>query len=274
MGTVVDVTQDTFATAVLQRSFEQPVLVDFYAQWCGPCQLLKPMLEGLTQEYNFVLAKVDIDQQPELAQAFQVEGVPDVRIATQGTLQAGFVGMLPEAQVRELLQRLGLASGLEQGLAQLAKIQADQGWAAAQPHLDRLLAEFPHHLDLQLQAVQIYLQQQLWEAAEAILAPLDPKERGSRDRVAGLRGLLALRAIGEEDPAAEDVVATGYRQACQAAITGDYDRALEGFLTVVRRDRTYRQDGARKAMLTLFQVLGDDHRLTTGYRKQLMQALY
>ncbi|MEB3268642.1 MAG: thioredoxin domain-containing protein, partial [Leptolyngbya sp.] len=112
MAQVLEVTSPTFEETVLEASLERPVVVDFYAQWCGPCQMLKPLLEDLAAEYDFTLAKVDIDQNPELARIYQVQGVPDVKVAVQGQLQSGFVGMLPEPQLREWLQTLGLQSGL------------------------------------------------------------------------------------------------------------------------------------------------------------------
>ena len=116
MGVSVEVDSATFATEVLEASYQKPVLVDFFAQWCGPCKMLKPMLEALAQEYDFVLAKIDIDQSPDLAHTYKVEGVPDVRVVTQGDVNPGFVGVLPEPQLREFLRNLSLKSELDLGL--------------------------------------------------------------------------------------------------------------------------------------------------------------
>lgn len=275
MGTVVEVSQESFQDDVLQPSFEGPVVVDFYAQWCGPCQLLKPMLESLSQEYDFLLAKVDIDQNPQLAQAFRVEGVPDVRLISDGQVHPWFVGVLAEADIRKRLQELGLSSALESGLSRLADLQIQQGWDATRQELQRLLEQFPGNLDLQIQAAQLYMQHDEWANAEAILAQTQPKERSLVARVEGMRGLMNFRHMSQElANEASTPPAKTFLQACQATLAGDYEAALEGFLAVVRSDRSYRDDGARKAMLTLFQVLGDDHPLTMSYRKQLMQALY
>ena len=101
-----DVNQSTFLAEVLEKSHQTPVVVDFFATWCGPCQMLKPLLEKLVPEYGLVLAKVDIDENPGLAQEYGVSGVPDVRIVVDGLVQPGFVGMLPEPKLREMLQRL------------------------------------------------------------------------------------------------------------------------------------------------------------------------
>jgi putative thioredoxin len=272
MGQSIVVNQAEFEQAVVQQSFEQPVLVDFFATWCGPCQLLKPMLEKLTQEYDFTLAKVDIDQNPELARAFRVEGVPDVRIVTQGQVQEGFVGVLSEPQIRELLGKLGLRSPLEDDLAALAAAQASGDLERVIPALTALLTRYPDNGPVLLLAAKVYLGQGDRALAEDYLAMIDPSDRAAAAQAEGLRELLALgQALDRpENPALDDAFAA----ACQAALAEDYGGALEKFLGIVEGDRAYRNDGARKAMLAVFKLLGDSDPLTVTYRKQLMQALY
>ncbi|HSM81508.1 MAG TPA: tetratricopeptide repeat protein [Nodosilinea sp.] len=272
MGQSIVVNQAEFEQAVLQPSFEQPVLVDFFATWCGPCQLLKPMLEKLAQEYDFTLAKVDIDQNPELAKAFRVEGVPDVRIVSQGEVLEGFVGVLPEPELRELLNGLGLQSSLEQDLAVLAAAQAAGDLAAVLPALTTLLTRYPNNGQILLKAAQVYLAQGDGALAAQYLDLIDPGDRASLDQADGVRGLLALhQGLAELGDSELD---QRFRAATQAALAGDAAAALAGFLAVVECDRTYRNDGARKAMLSVFKLLGDTDPLTLTYRKRLMQALY
>ena len=272
MGQSITVNQAEFEQAVLQSSFQQPVLVDFFATWCGPCQLLKPMLETLAQEYDFTLAKVDIDQNPELAKAFGVEGVPDVRIVTQGQVQEGFVGVLPEPQLRELLNGLGLRSPLEQDLAALEAAQAADDLATVLPALATLLTRYPNNGQILLKAAQIYLAQGDDALASQYLELIDPSDRTTADQADGLRGLITLRQsladLGDGD------LDVAFGKATQAALAGDFAAALEGFLAIVEQDRTYRNDGARKAMLAVFKLLDDGNPLTATYRKRLMQALY
>ena len=272
MGQSIAVNQAEFERLVLQPSFDQPVLVDFYATWCGPCQLLKPMLEMLAQEYDFTLAKVDIDANPELAKAFGVEGVPDVRIVTQGEVQKGFVGVLPEPELRGLLANLGLQSSLSQDLAALAKAQATDDPAVIFPALTALLTRYPNNGQILLKAAQIYLIQGDDALASQYLELIDPSDRAAADMADGLRGLLTLRqSLTDLGDSALD---EAFGAAGQAALKGDFAVALEGFLGVVERDRAYRSDGARKAMLTVCKLLGNNDPLTVTYRKRLMQALY
>ena len=107
---IFDATADTFEAEVLQRSLQVPVLVDFWAAWCGPCKTLGPILEKLAAEYNgaFVLAKVDVDREQQLAAAFQVRSIPTVYLVKDGQLVDGFPGALPEGQLREFLTHHGI----------------------------------------------------------------------------------------------------------------------------------------------------------------------
>ncbi len=273
MGRSITVTQANFETEVLVQSFDQPVLVDFYATWCGPCQILKPMLDKLAQEYDITVAKVDIDQNPELAKAFRVEGVPDVRIVSQGQVGEGFVGVLPEPQIRELLAGLGLTSSLEQALNTWAMVQASGDRAAMQKALPELLTQYPENPEVLLATARFYLGQGDAAIARQYLDLIQSPERTIAQQVDGWRELLALQD-SLATPVDDSPLEAAYQQGVQAALAEDYATALETLLTLVQKDRRFRNDGARKAMLTVFKLLGDDHELTTAYRKRLMQSLY
>lgn len=273
MGSVIDASNQTFEEAVLEKSFDSPVLIDFYAQWCGPCQLLKPLLEKLAQEYDFVLAKVDIDQNPEIARIYQVEGVPDVKVALQGQVQDGFVGMLPEPELRNFLTQLNLKSALDEAMATIAAAKATGDTEAVLQGYEQLLAQYPDRPELTLEAAQFQLGQGNLTAAETLLDTVDPRQRPQGDRAQALRSLITFHQVTTDLPPQTEADKL-YQAGAQAAISEDYETALEQFLALVRCDRRYRGDAGRKAMLTLFGVLGDDHSLTQHYRKRLMQTLY
>jgi putative thioredoxin len=273
MGVSIVVDSNSFITEVVQRSYQQPVLIDFYATWCGPCQLLKPILEKLSQEYDFVLAKVDIDQNPDLANAYGVQGVPDVRVAAQGEVFEGFVGVLPEPKLREFLAELGLKSSLEIGLdaIQVAKIAGDRN--EVNRLFNDLLTHHPSDRRLILEAARYWISQQQIESAEHLLNQVSETDREFFPQVEALRGLIQFHKECAQ-PVIETELDKQYIAALRAALAEDYATALQQLLQVIQRDRKYRNDQARKAMITLFGLLGDEHTLTRQYRKQLMQALY
>ncbi|HIK54907.1 MAG TPA: tetratricopeptide repeat protein [Synechococcales cyanobacterium M55_K2018_004] len=273
MGTSIVVDSQTFATEVLKRSYEKPVLVDFFATWCGPCQMLKPMLEKLVKEYDFVLAKVDIDQNPDLASAYRVEGVPDVRVVVQGEVQPGFVGVLPEADLRALMARLNLHSDLEQELAIVRQAQENGDLEEAGQRLGKLIQKYPDDRTLMITAAQFFLSLGKWDAAESLVAHIQPNEKGFYAKAQAILGLIQFQRESEHHVVASDLD-TLYSEAMAAAIAQDYSTALGHLLEIVGRDRKYRQDGARKAMIMLFDLLGDEHPLTKEYRRKLMSTLY
>lgn len=273
MGSAIAVNHTNFATEVLEKSHQKPVLVDFYATWCGPCKMLAPLLEKLAQEYNFVLAKVDIDENPDLAQTYSVQGVPDVRIAIAGEMQEGFVGVLPEAQLRQLLEGLNLQSELDAVLEAIYH-QAEQGdIETAQTTLNSLLQRYPDNRGLTLEAANFYLETGQLETAEDLLLRIQEYEKDYFPKAKLLKALIFFKRIGTETAPASDLDQS-FQTAAQCVLQEDYQTALDILLEMVGKDRVYRSDGARKAMLSIFDILGDDHPLTKEYRKKLMLALY
>ncbi|MEM9164732.1 MAG: tetratricopeptide repeat protein [Cyanobacteria bacterium P01_F01_bin.4] len=271
---MIEVNQQTFATEVLQRSADTAVLVDFFAQWCGPCKLLGPILEKLAGEYDFVLAKVDIDQNPDLANTYGVEGVPDVRIARDGKVAEGFVGALDETQLRSQLTQLGISSGLDQGLAEFQRLRTAGDRSAAQTVLNRLIQQYPESAELMLAAAEYLMAHDRLEDAQKLIRQAALRApRGLSSRVEGMKSLLEFKqAIAQTQP--ETKSDQTYISACKAAVAGDHEAALTQFLEIVENERGDRKNIARKAMIGVFSLLGDDSELTRSYRKQLMQALF
>lgn len=272
MGSSVNVTSQNFATDVVEASHQRPVLVDFFAQWCGPCQMLKPILEKLVQEYDFVLAKVDIDQSPDLAKTYHIEGVPDVRIVNQGKMYSGFVGVLPEPQLRELLAQLDLKSDLDVGLEAVQSQVATGDFQQANAAFSQLLELYPHDRQVSIAYAKFLIAQDQLAEAEGVLAAIEEHERGFYAQAEALGNLIQMKLDSQRPP--EHELNPAFFAAVNHTLAEDYQAALQGFLTILTKDRKYRDDGARKALLVIFALLGDAHPLTKQYRKQLTLALY
>ena len=273
MGVSLSVNQATFAAEVLEKSHETPVLVDFFAQWCGPCQMLKPLLEKLVQEYNVVLAKVDIDQNPELAHTYGVEGVPDVRIVVDGAVTEGFVGMLPEPKLREFLAQLQVTSLLDEALEAIYGDAAIGKVDQAEARLNALLAQYPDNRGLILEAANFYLEADRLEVAESLVAKIQDYDKEYATPAKTLKALIQFKQVARQ-PAGDSNLDRAFQQATNLVLAENYGDALAQFLTIVKSNRRFREDGARKAMLAVFALLGDDHPLTKDFRKQLVMALY
>jgi putative thioredoxin len=273
MGSSIVVDQSNFETAVLKQSYDRPVLIDFFATWCGPCQMLKPILEKLVPEYDFVLAKVDIDQNPDLANAYGIEGVPDVRVAYQGQVNPGFVGVLPEPKIRELLAQLGLKSDLETKLEGIRVAQIAGEIEEVEQLYEELLQTYSQNGELILDAAQFYLKQGNLDRVEELVSVFQESDKLFYDKAQTLRTLAQFQR--EVDAQIVDTeLDRQFLDAAQQVLDGNYESALQKFLEIVGRDRKFRNDGARKAMLTVFTLLGNEHPLTRDYRKKLMQTLY
>ena len=273
MGTAISVNQTNFAIEVMEKSHQTPVLVDFFAQWCGPCQMLKPVLEKLAQEYHFVLAKVDIDQSPDLAQTYGVEGVPDVKVVVDGTVTDGFVGMLPEPKLREFLAQLQITSILDEALESIYAEAAIGNVGQAETRLAALLEQYPDNRGLTLEAANFYIEADRLDVAESLLAKIHDYDKEYATHAKTLRAIVQFKQITLQ-PEGNSDLDRAFHHAASLVIEENYDAALEKFLAILTKDRRYRDDGARKAMLAVFDLLSDEHPLTKDYRKRLMMALY
>lgn len=274
---VKEINAPEFIDAVVQRSHDVPVVVDFWAEWCGPCRTLGPMLERLADEYggSFELVKVDVDANQALAQQFGVQGIPYVMAFKGGTPVTQFTGALPEAQVRSFLDQI-VPSRLDLMVdaARTAMLESDD--ARAEELLRAVLAEQMDHEDAGTTLASLYLARGDNAQALDVLAPLSPTTEVERlratARVTGSDGadVAALSAAVEADPD-NDQRRLDLGRALAAA--AEFEPALDHFLVVVRK-KNARKDEARTAMVDVFEVLGADHPLAVTYRRELANALY
>jgi putative thioredoxin len=280
---VVEVTAETFQSIVIEGSSRQPVLVDFWASWCGPCQVLTPLLTRLAEQHGgkFILAKVDTEAQQALAMQFGIRSIPTCKLFKDGQPVDEFMGALPESEITAFLDRhipresdhliaqaeqlwstgdapgaLALATRAAEedpdnprSVIALARFQAaNNEQFAAQQTLDRLPA------DVQLSGEVKALRSQLTFDATAGNAP--PRAE-----------LEAALAANENDSAAR------FQLAARLVMDNDLESALDHLLTLMQKDRQYGDDAARKAMVQVFDMLGDDPRVPR-YRTRMMNLLY
>lgn len=281
MGYSLDVFDHTFEEEVLEKSYQIPIIVDFFATWCGPCQILKPILETVAQEYNCVVAKIDIDNNQYLANAYQIEGVPDVKIFRDGKVVDGFVGVLPEPQLKELLANCQILSHIEEDLATVKLAISSDDWQSAETKLIELLDRYPGNQQLALAAAKCFITLDLPDRAVEQISKIREDEKPYYGQAQAVKALIQFKQecsqfLGERDRAAtpQENLDWQFSRACCLTVEEKYEEALTLFLEIVGQDRKYRDDGARKAMLSIFELLGNEHDLTNAYRKKLMLVLY
>ncbi|MCB1055881.1 MAG: thioredoxin [Acidobacteria bacterium] len=281
---IFDATTADFETTVLARSAEVPVMVDFWAPWCGPCRSLGPVLERITLELDgaVVLAKVNSDENQEIAARYRVQGIPSVQLFRHGEVVDRFVGALPEAHVRAFL-RPHCPTPADQLVAEaLARLDTGET-TVARELLDRALLLDSGHSGAHLGAARAALaagdpeaverhagaipaSDDEFEAAQALLKALDLVRQALE-----VGDVASCRERLSRDPA--DIEAR-YALGGHAVAAGDPRAALEHFLAVARQDRGWNDQAGRRAMLTVFELIGARHPLADEYRDRLATIYY
>ncbi|MCK6412087.1 MAG: tetratricopeptide repeat protein [Azonexus sp.] len=276
-----DVTKENFQEKVGEACMQVPVVVDFWAPWCAPCQTLKPMLEKLAEEFKgrFLLAKINSDENPEISQYFGVRSIPSVKVLFQGQLVDEFNGALPESEVRAFLERIALPGAEASLREQAAELVTAGDLDGALTVLIEATRQAPEDEATRLDAIDVLIQLGRNDEAQQLLAG---EYTAEADRANALRARLAL-AAGAADVAPleaklaanPDDHATRLELSAAYAAQSRFREALAAALEVVARDRFFDQGAGRKAMLNLFEALsGEQHDdLVREFRRKLSAAL-
>ncbi|HHJ19079.1 MAG TPA: thioredoxin [Gammaproteobacteria bacterium] len=278
---IIEVTAENFGEVVLQGSNNHPVLVDFWADWCQPCQALMPVLSRLAEEYQgqFILAKVNSDQNQALSAEYGVRSLPTIKLFRNGGPVDEFMGALPESRIREFIDKhieresdkihaLGLQAlqqgDLEQALALLTQAnELDPGRAKIVVDLASILAQTGES-----------------ERAEALLQALPSSEK-SLPEVAGLLARMEFAREAADLPTLDQLQSAAdsgdlkarYQLAVRQLAEGEYAAAMDSLLLIMQKDRKFEDDIGRKTLLKVFDMLGKDPLVET-YRRKMFNYLY
>jgi len=282
---VFDTTLPSFEQDVILKSKQVPVLVDFWAEWCGPCKSLGPVLEKLANEYagGFVLAKVDVDKEQQLAGYFQIKSIPTVMLLKDGQIVDGFPGALPEGQLREFLQHHGVQPAANEEAPAAEEVAPEK----PDPHVEvlRLRAEAqaaPERDELKLDLALALLATGATAEAKQILDAL-PANLATDDRAVRAHASLGFHAVLADAPpraTLEAAIASDpsdlrarHLLGVRLLLEGEQAAGLEQFLEMLRRDRNYGEQLAKRSLIDAFRVV-EDAELVSGARRRMASVLF
>jgi putative thioredoxin len=277
---VFDVDTASFDAAVIERSKQVPVVLDFWAPWCGPCRTLAPILERLVNAHNgsVVLAKINVDENPELANAFRIEGIPAVKAIKDGKLVLQFEGVLPEAQLAEFLDRL-MPSEAENDAKQAAELEKTKPSEAAVIY-SKLLEKDPTHVQSLLGLARLRLANGDVDEAEWLLDKVPPggEDGAEAERI---RSLIAMRKLSGDEAELRRKVAADPENAQMRFELGralashaQYPEALEFLYSAAERDRDLARGPVKETMVKIFHAIGVRSDLAEEYRDKLQRVMY
>ena len=280
---VIEVTAENFQQVILDGSLQQPVLVDFWAEWCQPCKTLMPMLAKLADEYQgkFVLAKINTEEQQELAGQFQIRSIPACKLFVNGQMSDEFTGALPEEQIRIFLDKH--IPRESDNLVEQAQQLLQQGDAdAAADLIAQTLKEDPANSRAIIAFAQLKASIGESDAAQQALDSL-PEDEQKKPEVAAMRAQIVFDEATINAPPLEElekIVAADagnsearYQLAAQLVMHNQLDAALDQLMILLQKDRGYGDDAARKAMIRVFDILGG-HPTAAKYRSRMFGLLH
>ncbi len=281
---MLELNASNYEQAVLQKSHQVPVLVDFWADWCAPCKMIAPVLEQLAADYGELLqiGKVNTDEERALAAEHGIRSLPTLRLYRHGEVVEEILGAQPESALRALIEPY-LARPTDSSLEQALALEAAGDRAGAIQLLESAHAEDPENPHLPLPLVRLYIQARDLDKAGALLNAL-PRELRDSDEGKSLGLLLefatAAAAAPDKDTlqqqlaAQPDAAEPRYQLAALALLEGDYDAALEGFMELLKKHRSFGDGAAQRGLLAVFSLMGEDDPRVTACRRQMFALLH
>lgn len=264
-----------FQSDVIETSFKKPVLVDFWAPWCGPCRVLGPVLEKLAEEQStrWQLVKINTDEHQEISAQFGIRGIPAVKLFVDGQVANEFTGALPEHALRKWLDEAipsEEAKTIAAAEAMLLAGETDRG----EELLKEILTTSPNQSKARLLLAKSIALRNVAEAGR-LVEGLSVNEAATLEVVESIKTLKRLTDIAAEGAGLPDEQGKdNYQEAVLAITKSDWDTALQKFIDVIQQNRYYDNDGSRKAVIAIFQLLGPSHPLTLKHRRMFDMVLY
>ncbi len=281
---VMEVTVEDFYTTVLEASHQRPVLVDFWADWCAPCRTLGPMLDAIADSLQgtLLVAKVNTEEQQELAAQFGIRSLPTVKLFRNGQPVDEFMGALPEAEIRAFLDK-HIPRESDNILAQADALMGQGEFEQAAALVEQAHLQDPDNPRTLLALARIQASRGEFDAAEHALnaMPLNEQDQPEllalRARLGFARTLVDaadLETLQQRLDRDEGDSEARYQLAVRQVVAEDYAAGLENLLTLLRKDRQYGDDTARKTMVQVFELLGGSGELVSRYRAKMTSALF
>ncbi|MCU7876665.1 MAG: thioredoxin [Candidatus Thiodiazotropha sp. (ex Lucinoma borealis)] len=281
---IFEVTVENFQQVVLDNSMKCPVLVDFWAEWCNPCKTLMPLLAKLADDYQgqFILAKVNTEQQQQLATHFQIRSIPSVKLFHNGEVVDEFMGALPETEICQFLNKhIPRESDALIDQADALLLQGDS--KSAGTLLKQASDNDPENPRIRLSYARYMATLGKLEEAEKLLQALPDDEKNKPEVVSMLARIKFDRATADNPPAEvlearlqdnpADCEAL-HQLASHKIMENDYENALELLLTLLQKDRNYGDNAAQREMLRVFDMLGGQGELVKRYRNRMFNFLH
>jgi putative thioredoxin len=270
---IIHVTETNFQYEVIQYSHQTPVVVDFWAEWCSPCRMLDPILQQLVEEEqgSFRLAKVNVDENPNLAMRYDIRGIPAVKGFRDGQVVAEFTGAQPESKVREFIQKV-IPSVADLKIEKAKSLLRAEEWKEAADIYQQILQERPEETKILIgMAKSLIAQGQGQKALELLSKATSPKEFEAAQKLTTLAKALANK---DNLDISDDPLVSTYQHALRLVSLGNLPAALDGLLELLRQDKNYRDGEIRQIILGIFEILGEDNLATRQYRNELASILF